>query len=657
MKRSLVGSLRRRLHGFQHDIHSGVLFQKHPSLLVGDVMWLAVDSQYLGILRTHEAFQLLSVSELRKNCGRGGREEDLWDLQSSDEDIVQCYRALSSVSPSLRTLPSILVATSELNHVVLPRIPHLSPKLATSLVKQIPTLSVAHSRTSDMAVQLCNHWIGRLHQLPSVNDARAFLQTVGSQFTRPECAGIVCSLDMRRLEECIDGLLARRQELRRFAPTVLTTLSKLHEVGLPLSPLFDKTLELFMSFVVRRPHCLTSGEALRVLSTVCRIRSLQKSRAYEQEADELLSIVCGDMSQVDGVELAMLMSSVAYHFSDAVMGNRPSIPIDKLLDSMTLLVGTMSLRGFISCCRSVTLLSHGYAFDMSDALCSAVVRRCATMLFDPNQELKSRTVIGSIVADSKLFEKLTVLAVTNVFASRSPNTRAVVHGMIVALVKQHPYELTATNLSLIFSTLAATFGVPIGSGEIQNSVETGPLSSREVRRRSFVREVDPALLSMLISKATMATRMSQYVYSVMLRSFCRLGLEYDEVSVVVGRIVNLRFEANSHMGPKDSSSPYSGEVDVSEQSPESGDFSWDTRTKGPHLMSSHMSEIVMSTVVAIGCTDPVVLAYVAWAVLLHSDGRVEDRLREQFRYIARYAPSVQTVVSLQLAEGSAMTAS
>lgn len=679
MRRVISAAFRRRVKSLEADIVAGTFFKKNPTITAGDVMWLANDTQYLGILRTHEAFEAFfnmgNLHRCASNSSTASTPEKnaLWTRHSSDVDIALAYKAVSSLHPSLRSVPRVLEALGHLNNEALERVSTMSAWTATAIIKQIPTLQT-NARTLQVGVAVCNHWLPKLTELPHVNDARAFLQTIGSQFTRPECAGILCELNIAALERSLVQLLSRRDEIRRLAPTIMTTFSKLHCSGFPLSSCFDHALQCYMTHIVRKRGSITTGEALRVLSAISRIRLHLKSSAYTKEANELLEIASKDVSAVDGPELAMLMSCLAFHFQNvegdgaSPSTSTPTLRPEVLLSRMTSLVDVLSLRGFISCCRSAALLGHANQIAWDSGLCDAVLRRCKAMLLnEPDSDNArtrvrpggaKRTVIGAVDCNSLLFEKLTVLVAANPFASKTPYSRATVHHLIATLLQQHPYELTATNLSLMFSSLASAFGVPVGSGEIQTAPGRPPIGPSAVRRQSHVHEINPVMLSSLIDKAGAASKMSQYAYSTLLRNFCRLGLEYAEVAVVASRVLTMRYEGNRHhsvvnedslhhRGASVNSSPSTDSADSAialAANENSADMSWDRRSRGLYLMSPHMSEIVLASLVGLRCSNTSVLAYVAWSVMLHSGGAVPVHLEATMQSIAADSPLVDALL-------------
>jgi hypothetical protein len=737
LRRNIAAAFRRKVKLFEADINNGTFFQKYPQLKLSDVYWLANDTQYLGVLRTHEAFEtLLNVEKLMSCAERaaaqdesmGDRDSDviggvaqdllgsyrgaLWTHFSSNDDIALAYKALSSLHPSLRNVPRTLEALGHLNTAALDRIATMNQKVACTIIKQIPTLNVTNTRSIDVALALCNFWFPKLDQFDNMNDVRAFLQTVGSQFTRVECTGILSQLDTASLAASVTRLLTRRHEIRRLAPTVMVTYSKLHASGLPLDTPFTAALDAYMVHVVRRSSQsavpMSSGEALRVLSAISRVRLVRKSTAFENEASELLAIASTDIANLDGPELAMMMSCVTFHFTNATApaavasssksnktwtdpstkpttagGEQNYVRPEKLLKQMKALLSTMSFRGFLSCCRSATLLAHTQQVTWDEGLCDEVARRCKAMLlneqefpthgrnrlYPTGEQPTRRNVIGAVDRNSMLFEKLTVLVATNAFVSRTKYSRQTTHHIIASLLEQHPYELSATNISLLFSSLAAAFGIPVATGEIQTAPGQPPLGPLAVRQRSHVHEIDPNLLTILIEKAAMGTRLSQYAYSTLLRNFCRLGLEYTDVAAVVQRILSMRYESNNQYNAEDEYQHRRGVVRPahtgdSTESPDqvmamasshgrSSDLSWEMRSRGLYLMSPHMSEIVFASLAALRCEHPTVMTYVAWSILMHSGGVPPQHLLEPLKQVALTSPLIASALNTTAATADA----
>lgn len=743
LRRNIAAAFRRRVKTFAVDINNGTFFLKYPTMTLSDLYWLGNDTQHLQVLRAHEAFDaFLDVEKLMICAERAVAQADplnshdadtigddhtsshaawaLWTHYSSNEDIALAYKAISSLHPSFRSIPRTLDALGHLNTIAMTRIESMSEKVASTIIKQIPTLNVSNTRTIDVAVALCNHWFPKLDEMSNMNDVRAFLQTVGSQFTRVDIPGVLPQLATGSLAASVTRLMSRRHEVRRLAPTVMVTYSKLHAAGLPLGTPFTTALDTYMKHIVRRNSStaspMTSGEALRVLSAISRVRLVTKSNAFEQEAAELLAVASTDVSHLDGPELAMMMSCVTFHFTNAAAASRyeesatssvvkkrnntdewkdgskrqalppPHSLVDPqaLLKHMKNVLWTMSFRGFLSCCRSASLLALSHQLTWDDSLCDEVIKRCKAMLLNeqeypthgrnrlyPTGEQPSRrNVIGAVDRNSMLFEKLTILVATNPFVSKTKYSRATTQHIISSLVEQHPYELSATNISLLFSSLAAAFGVPVGTGEIQTAPGQPPLGPSVVRLRSHVHEIDPNLLTNLIEKASMGNRLSQYAYSTMVRNFCRLGLDYTDVAPVVQRILSMRYESNNQFNAEDnyqhrhyptppqrhgSSVEAPDQVMAMASSPNGGkptDLSWEMRSRGLYLMSPHMSEIVFASLSALRCDHTTVMTYVAWAVLLHTGGVPPPHLVEPMEQVALMSPLIASALKVSAASAA-----
>lgn len=661
----LVFAFRRRAHDMLKDAAEGggLFFDKHR-LSVGEGAWFARDCISLQLASWHLALGVLS----RNNLITDGRCNAAVKRMST-EDVVAFYKAVGSLPMFLRRDETVVVSTEIVSDACITQVDTWSANDAASFMRQVPNLALAQ-KTSAVFEKVIQLWVRRLAEL-SLLDAKTFLQTIGSQLVRYDQSDRLSRLDLAALDDSIDVWFRRHHCIRSLVPQVMVMYAKFHERGLSLSPKFAAGLKLYLS--LDKPQMpMRANEALRALHPICRVRMVQKTLVFEAEANALMDIVVRDASEnfsgVDGVDLAILFNVLATNFADRVKTASASstqllaekdekkyLTLDFITARMTPLVPSLTFRGFLSFCRAATQLSFRLDCLWSKDLCEALALRCEEFLHPVHGALRT----------SPLLEQLTCVVAVNVFWSRTARTRTALHGIAQHMLAHRIREFSATEMSMLFSSLAWAFGVPIGSGEIMTSDGCPVLDSAEIRRRGCAHEMDPALLHSLIEHAALTQRMSQYAYSATLRSFCRLGLEHDVVAPFVARLLTLRHDMSTENKQKQqleltrhssqtSQTGDSGELqlpDVSVVPQGSGaidpsvNTTWLEKSLGWCLLSQHMSEMVLTSLVSIKCTDATVNGYALMSVRAHVEERVPEHIKTLTKRLVALCPQVEPLAA------------
>lgn len=662
MKRVLARSLQRRVALWLHRPSAGSpasaasFYTLHPEFNVAEVAWLAKDSISLRLLSEEDALRTFLCRENLTALATNGSHLMIRDTlvpQMQDHDVIEFFRAMSTLPATVREHPDVIFTIEAVSsHLVSSRrYEQWSQETAITFLKQMPSVALSHApKTSAVMGLLIHLWVPRFGELTTTANAKSFLQTLGSQLLKFENSDQLSKLDVNALNRGLMIWLERKHSLRSLVPQALVTLSKLFEKGFPLGSFFGPGLTAYMRLFDPQRNPITLSEALRTLHCISRVRGVQQELVFVAEVQQLMEAIVfqvrsGGAENLDGVDLAMLFQCMTSNQQQhELMSAAPQKIVQKmkqapaassaqvvsigdvLMSKMVPLIPTMSPRGFLSFCRAAAQAEHRSGLVRSGLLCEAVAERAAAILISPQ------------VVNSPLLEKLTILAAGNVFYGKTPASRLRVQSLMWDLIKLHPNEVSGTEASMLISTLAWTFGVAVGCGDLAVSVgiEATPPSnnSSQMIAGSRFRELDPTLLACLIERSAAATRLSQYALSTMLRSFCRLGLTYEDVSPVARRILTLRHDPGTlsvdetHRGYVHERSvldDFGDAVVPSERKVDPSMFArgrnkvWEERNLGAWcVLSAHMTEMVLMALDVLKCNDASVNAYVLMSLQAHN---------------------------------------